>query len=140
MTDLTLNSSPEEVREAWAAALESGEYEQGMGKLCRVDDEGNRTYCCLGVLTEMYRLAGGAVLWKSSESQGILASSVINGYEEEENYLVGRVQRWAGLFSHIGWYQKDGDMRGSDTLANRNDNGATFEEIAEIIRSEKVAG
>lgn len=36
--------------ERWVATLRSGEYEQTTGQLCRIDDDGKRTYCCLGVL------------------------------------------------------------------------------------------
>lgn len=39
--------------DAWLIALRSGDYKQGVGRLCRVDDEGNEEYCCLGVLAEV---------------------------------------------------------------------------------------
>ena len=41
----TIFASPE-VIEKWCAALRSGEYQKGVGRL--QDDKGN--YCCLGVL------------------------------------------------------------------------------------------
>lgn len=36
----------------WLKALRSGKYEQGRGRLQRVED-GSRQYCCLGVLCEV---------------------------------------------------------------------------------------
>lgn len=39
--------------DAWLEALRSGDYKQGVGRLCRVDDEGNEEHCCLGVLAEV---------------------------------------------------------------------------------------
>ena len=38
---------PELMKKKWLAALRSGEYDQGQGRLCTVD---NTAYCCLGVL------------------------------------------------------------------------------------------
>lgn len=36
-------------RRGWITDLRSGNYTQANGCLVRVDDEGNRSYCCLGV-------------------------------------------------------------------------------------------
>lgn len=38
-----------EAQERWLAALESEQYAQYTGALCRVDDDDSRSYCCLGV-------------------------------------------------------------------------------------------
>lgn len=35
------------------AALRSGDYEQGMGLLCRIEDDGTRKWCCLGVMMDL---------------------------------------------------------------------------------------
>jgi hypothetical protein len=40
-----------EIRDQWADALESGEYQQGVGVL--YDPDAN-AFCCLGVLTQLY--------------------------------------------------------------------------------------
>lgn len=39
--------------DAWPAALRSGDYKQGFGRLCVLDEDGNEVYCCLGVLAEI---------------------------------------------------------------------------------------
>jgi len=39
----------------WVKALRSGKYKQGREKLCTVNGTtGNESYCCLGVLTDLY--------------------------------------------------------------------------------------
>ena len=38
-----------EIKDRWVAALRSGEYKQGTGRLRRVND----TFCCLGVLCDL---------------------------------------------------------------------------------------
>lgn len=35
------------------AALRSGDYVQGKGRLCTIDGEGKKSYCCLGVLCDL---------------------------------------------------------------------------------------
>lgn len=45
----------EEIIKAWVENLESGEFNQGIGRLCTIDDE-NPFYCCLGVLAETLQL------------------------------------------------------------------------------------
>lgn len=37
----------------WQAALRSGEYEQGENVLCKVDDQGKKTFCCIGVKCDL---------------------------------------------------------------------------------------
>lgn len=40
----------------WITALRSGKYKQTTGQLCKQDDELNeRSYCCLGVATELIK-------------------------------------------------------------------------------------
>jgi hypothetical protein len=45
----------------WGEALVSGEYKQCQNKLSKTDNEGSKSYCCLGVATE--------VLMKDSEAK-----------------------------------------------------------------------
>lgn len=42
-----------EMKNKWVAVLRSGEYQQCRGTLRRTDDEGNKSFCCLGVLCEI---------------------------------------------------------------------------------------
>jgi len=42
-----------ELKTDWVKALRSGEYHQGHNMMCCIDDSGNRSYCCLGVLANI---------------------------------------------------------------------------------------
>ena len=107
--------TPEEQRahrELWAGALESGRYEQAIGALR--DATG---FCCLGVACEISGLG------KWTDDGGDLV------YLEQDKQLPPEVLDWLGLSTYTGFY-------GIGSLATDNDDGATFAEIAAIIRSE----
>ncbi len=90
----------------WVAALRSGWYLQGRGRLCTVDGE----YCCLGVLqNEIYGDAG----WVEE----------LNG-----NFLVGSL--WSAAISS-DLLPEEVQIE----LALLNDNGVSFPEIADWIEA-----
>lgn len=92
----------------WVEALRSGEYGQTRGQLAK--GLGNeRAYCCLGVACRLYR-----------------AEHPSFRYRGENGDLPQRVQDWLGLADSVGWF-------GGESLARRNDNGASFADIADII-------
>src|SRR6185295_1148855 len=37
----------------WLARLRSGKYQQAKGSLCKVDDNGDEAFCCIGVLADV---------------------------------------------------------------------------------------
>lgn len=49
----------------WLAALKSGKYNHGTGRLCNITEEGLLVHCCLGVLCEVM---GQRVNWVSGET------------------------------------------------------------------------
>ena len=51
-----------ELVKKWTTALESGEYEQGIGKLRSPDDK----YCCLGVLCDIME-QNGVCAWQNKD-------------------------------------------------------------------------
>lgn len=94
-----------ENKSAWLAALRSGEYEQGRRALCK-----SNTYCCLGVYydacVDSYWLGGVHGVWETTDgSVGVLS----------ERY---------GL-----------SMGMQSILANMNDSGKSFAEIADWIEA-----
>ena len=112
MSEFTLEQMKEH-RRLWVEALRSGKYKQGQGVLRSADDH----YCCLGVLCD---LAG--VEWNT-------------GYTGNYHAGVGQfatapfeVTDFVGLANEAGSFGA-----GGDGLATRNDSGATFEEIADLI-------
>lgn len=125
MTDLTPQSQPSEVREAWCQALESGEYVQGTGCLAELSDEvAPHAFCCLGVLTKMAHDAGVEDPSPDRWGRGMPPSGITH---------------WAGLASDDGSfidYDAYEDTNTETSLADLNDGGSTFEDIARIIRSE----
>jgi hypothetical protein len=91
----------------WVAALRSGEYKQAKGHLC-----GERTggYCCLGVAGKLIGLTDDQLYTSNSYPA---YTAVKDAY---------------GLRTDLGYF-------GNDGLAMRNDGGASFEKIADIIES-----
>jgi hypothetical protein len=98
----------------WVAALRSGEYKQAQSQL-----KTEIGHCCLGVACELAKQAG-----------------VISDYKSSEWFLPVTVRNWLGLATHGGTYQESEDTDLDMSLARKNDRGATFSEIADIIESE----
>lgn len=54
---------------AWAAALRSGNYEQGQDNLYSVGPKGKQRYCCLGVLCEINKVPHDIIGYYFPETQ-----------------------------------------------------------------------
>lgn len=106
----------------WVKALESGQYRQGTGFLVSRGRKFDK-FCCLGVLCDMAVRAKVIAAPKSY-------SNTPYAYCGENKVLPPTVLRWAGLKSENGDFGDDGN-----TLAELNDDGNTFKQIAKIIRS-----
>lgn len=114
---MTLKPMLKPINELWADALESGEYTQGQGALCK-----NGEYCCLGVLIDLAIKHGVQIRTELQPTSGRVQ------YDEHYGFLPHSVAAWAGLQ----------DSRGSfhgGSLFDLNDSGVSFREIAAIIRS-----
>lgn len=103
-----------EIKTKWVAALRSGEFKQGRKQLRRGDN-----FCCLGVLCELYRRETGNGDW--STGGYFLGTSDI---------LPSSVRDWAGLAESNPAFSR------GLSLAERNDAGVPFAEIADIIDAE----
>lgn len=107
--------------EAWLEDLESGKYKQGRGQL----QEGN-SYCCLGVACKTYQR-----LTKSKKKLHFNNSGRLMGSNLSEQQVV---------FDYFGFNQEEGELvlnDGSEAyLAEMNDNGRSFKQIAKTIRSQ----
>jgi len=97
-----------DVADIWVKALRSGKYEQTTGRLKTTGG-----YCCLGVLCDisdnLEKDWGGLVILPHS------------------------VQEWAGIKHSNGFY---GNETKHLCLATHNDNGKSFNDIADIIEKE----
>ena len=112
----------------WVKALLSGKYKQTDGKLKKVYKNGNvKGHCCLGVLAEISKC----------DQESILAEDLLDNVS---------MQRQCGINTHDGEARGeeggiiyfaakiDGKEKEFSSLADANDEGASFEQIAEYIK------
>lgn len=131
---------------AWIADLRSGEYQQTTGALCHVDYDGNRSFCCLGVLSDQARAYGIGEWSLVPVDNGLLRwTDVVNGEPMSGGgvggYYTKYVRDWAGM---NGDEAENIELEFTDprqsepinleiSLANLNDDGLTFDQIADVI-------
>lgn len=120
--------TPQQAREAWVAALRSGEFDQISDQLA----DGRNGFCCLGVACELATRDG-----------------VIPTYDGHELFLPSAVQNWLGLTENDGRLKERLNREGEPadelkwdgyvTLAELNDTaGMRFDQIARVIEDGKV--
>ena len=114
----------EEVAKLWTAALRSGKYVQGQGCLRQSINDVDH-YCCLGVLCKLGINNGLCI--NEEESSG---NREVVSFDGEVSYLPYEVREWSGMKSRYGSFDTH-----KQNLANLNDDGKTFNEIADIIDS-----
>lgn len=100
------------IKKLWIAALRSKKYKQAKGVLCRVESDGDKSYCCLGVLEDVVRRMQGV---KSPRVERI-----------KRTVLTAATMRKAGL------NDRNPDL-GECSAAELNDNGKSFAYIAKEI-------
>ena len=120
-----------EIAKKWCAALRSGDYKQGTDVL---HNTSNNTYCCLGVLCDIYQREGNKFDTVSVDNFGVETD---NGFENlSATYFDGRcdvlpvvVMRWADIDCSSGSF--DDDLY--NLAAMNDDHGYTFGDIAKVI-------
>lgn len=132
----------------WVDTLRSGKYKQTDNTLTKLDEDGNvEACCCLGVACELAVQAGVDITRLTTHPGGGDGEEDIIRYEAayqwdngtQDAVLPEPVREWLGLKTFGGEYvmhDEEFDDEISTSLAEQNDNGATFEEIAQIIESE----
>lgn len=125
----------------WVAALRSGDWKQGHFRLQRCNGEDQ--FCCLGVAVRLYMEEHPGALTEERERDRIRAASVgayvrfaLPGGGAWANDLPTPVREWLGLDSSNGAYYTVSRVTVAHSLASDNDQGQTFEQIADIIESE----
>lgn len=130
------------VKALWVDALRSGDYDQGQGLLREVDGG----YCCLGVLCDL-AVKNGIIpepeVTRGLETVDGITDAFVYGtvaedgetFSTRENavYLPVEVQDWSGVSKHGDRMAADGSV---SSLAVLNDEGKSFEYIADIIELE----
>lgn len=117
-----------EVKEKWVSALRSGNYAQGKGQLRRRNSFAHTTeFCCLGVVCEIAKAEGITEL-ADFRGGGIFPYAGSN-YPDARYGVPLNVMAWMELPGSPGGPVMDDYAM----LANMNDHGKTFAEIADYI-------
>lgn len=103
-------------RKLWVEALRSGNYQQAADEL-----RSDHGFCCLGVACDLSKLGE----WRGSRYQ--TPDYEHNGELEDD------VKRWLGLRTRVGFFEPFEEF---DNLAEMNDGGKSFAEIADVIEAE----
>lgn len=113
----------QEVKQKWVAALRSGEYTQGQGSLKNAKSE----YCCLGVLCDVAKREGLAVIEKYLPFEGLYT------FDGDMTFLPMSVENWAQLSTEAPYVLVGAGMERLDHL---NDSGDfSFDQIADLIEA-----
>lgn len=137
---ITVDATQEEARAELARWLDSGEFTQTRGALCRVSSDGVESYCCLGVASEI-GAALGLVVKKYQDEHGQIFDTpvpeALGKYGEETGALSPKLQKFFGL-SSTGFIKGARGVSESCELTGYNDRlKADFHAIAEVVRTSK---
>jgi hypothetical protein len=109
------------IKKRWTAALRSGEYKQGTTLLSYCDEPGDIKYCCLGVLCEIEKIP--------SKWETFVGKIRRRYFFENERYDLESVHDLPIYYlKQIGL-----TCAQQHKLMVANDDGATFNEIADMI-------
>lgn len=120
----------------WLAALREPDRKQAQGALCRVQDDGSKAFCCLGVGAEVTGdLVERADQYDGEANQLIWGVPVAqNDVSDEDNMAFGTLPPY--VQEKLGITDKD-----QSALIGRNDNfGESFAQIADAIEAGLLHG
>lgn len=126
-----------EVKQKWIDALRSGKYEQGSEKLRTVTG-----YCCLGVLCDLYAQEHDTQWEFRGNEETNLQPMDYWYFGDQSEFLPESVMDWAELKTpnpNVRIDVEDGDEDNwyyQDQIANVNDSGYSFNQIAEVIQQQ----
>lgn len=124
----------EDIKKLWVDALRSGKYLQGHGRLAASPKHLDKIeYCCLGVLCEVLIDNHIVNLEKKEHDEGDFTSIF---FDENNMVLPEKVKNIVGVSDFDIVAIDDYEKTFTTNLAEHNDNGATFEEIADIIEKQ----
>ncbi len=108
------------IRKKWVAALRSHKYDQGDGQLLSYEGK----YCCLGVLCTIIGMV-------PKEKEGLIYFGI------SSDFAPPKAMRAVGLCGSAGEFTDISDIRRvDDSLADKNDQLNSFNDIADIIENE----
>jgi hypothetical protein len=133
-----LNKMNPEIKQKWVDALRSGEYSQSDGKL-----RSHQGFCCLGVLCDLYSQEPLTKGWKFKEAfeEENTQAKDYWYFDGESEFLPESVKEWAGLgFNNpqvkVELEEDEEALFYFDEIANLNDAGYTFPQLANIIEDQ----
>lgn len=126
-----------EIKAKWVAALRSGQFKQGKHVLHNTDDN---SFCCLGVLCEINGLKKSPTTAVINSETGEKVNCSSYEYESVEYQFATTNERVLpraalvklGLEDHEK-FQNPNIAEYEKSLAELNDSGHSFEQIADII-------
>lgn len=113
-----------QIKQQWITALQSGEYTQARWNL-----QTEQGFCCLGVLCDLYAKETGTE-WEVSTTEDDEQFTYYY-FDDHSNHLPESVMKWADLESTSPIIKFDNVN--IKPLAVLNDEGSSFEEIAQLI-------
>jgi hypothetical protein len=113
------------LKRKWLKALRGGQYDQVEGRLC---DEEGKAFCCLGVLANEQ-----GCVWKENGDDG-LAPIWPNARQSFAVMASGKREITGGLL--MPRYAGGVPLAQQEKLAEMNDEGKSFAEIADYIERE----
>jgi hypothetical protein len=127
-----------EIKKWLVDALESGEYNQGTTGLRNMKNG----FCCLGVLCDLHLKTTDSGAWGINPlndnwyryySDKADQKNMNDSSDQSTVVLPEAVRKWAGLASN----DPEVVFEGNETSLSRlNDNGSSFQEIANIIKTQ----
>ncbi len=129
--------------ELLADALESGDYKQNQGGLCRYDnrnDERPSCFCFAGVACDIYQQQTGKGEWHYSYEYDYMGSIIKNRLCFALDDFVTSVEMPRAVHEFFGFSTASANYShgpaGHSSLICDNDDGQTFKEIAATMRQE----
>lgn len=133
-----------EIKDRWTAALRSGDYKQGQGALCAVQEGQPDEFCCLGVLCDLAVKAGTIPQPALTDYTSYTSTRCQfrkygdpDAYDTQTALLPEVVVKWAGLDDQSPNVRVDD---GEESLTALNDvepgyGGRDFNGIADAIEA-----
>jgi len=120
-----------QIKQKWIDALRSGKYHQGQSKLYSGDG-----FCCLGVLCDIYAKEVGDIAWVKKDPSKTVDDDKWDYwyFDDQSEVLPDCVCKWAEMDEDDPVLTKGQYYLTS--LAELNDKGATFEDLAEVIEEQ----
>lgn len=90
----------EKIKTRWIEALRSGEYKQARTKLKKIKSGGKESFCCLGVLCDLYAQDNPKKIgWNKRIVDPDNKRNKIDAFSREVNYggLPNFVRDWSGI-------------------------------------------